>query len=109
MATRLNDSSSVNEAVADKAAKRKHQTHQISNALYYNFDADNNVIIPPYDELPILSKREEILRLVKENRVLIITGETGSGKSTQVPQYILDDMVKNGEEGKPYIVIGANV
>lgn len=40
--------------------------------------------------LPIYSYKEQITKAVKENAVTIITAETGSGKSTQVPQYLHD-------------------
>lgn len=43
-------------------------------------------------ELPIWNKKEEILRKLKENRVIIIAGETGCGKTTQVPKMILEKM-----------------
>jgi ATP-dependent helicase HrpA len=44
-----------------------------------------------YDpELPITTRREEILRALNERQVLIVAGETGSGKSTQLPQYCLE-------------------
>ena len=40
------------------------------------------------NSLPIFPYREKIVEAVKENAVTIITAETGSGKSTQVPQYL---------------------
>jgi ATP-dependent helicase HrpA len=40
-------------------------------------------------DLPISSYEDEILRAVKYNRVVIIKAETGAGKSTQVPQFLL--------------------
>merc|ERR1719271_553672 len=40
--------------------------------------------------LPIFKHREQILQAVKDYSVLIIVGETGSGKTTQVPQYLLE-------------------
>ncbi|XP_077122732.1 ATP-dependent RNA helicase TDRD9 isoform X1 [Ranitomeya variabilis] len=43
-----------------------------------------------YPELPILKNREELITLIESNSVVIIHGATGSGKSTQLPQYILD-------------------
>lgn len=40
-------------------------------------------------ELPTYAFREQILSSIDTNRVTIISAETGSGKSTQVPQYIM--------------------
>ncbi|GBC60441.1 RNA polymerase subunit sigma-70 [Desulfonema ishimotonii] len=46
---------------------------------------------PVYDsELPIVAKKEEIVRAISENRVVIISGETGSGKTTQIPKFCLE-------------------
>ncbi|KAI1301810.1 3'-5' RNA helicase YTHDC2 [Halotydeus destructor] len=41
-------------------------------------------------ELPIAKYKEEILQKINDNSVVLISGETGCGKTTQVPQYILD-------------------
>ncbi len=38
--------------------------------------------------LPIYPYREELLSAVRDNQVIIIVGETGSGKTTQIPQYL---------------------
>lgn len=38
--------------------------------------------------LPITTHKDEIVKAVRANDVTIIVGETGSGKSTQVPQYL---------------------
>jgi ATP-dependent helicase HrpA len=49
--------------------------------------------IPPlvYDEsLPIVARREEIVAAIREHPVLIVCGETGSGKSTQLPKFCLE-------------------
>ncbi|KAM8921066.1 ATP-dependent RNA helicase TDRD9 [Pelodytes ibericus] len=43
-----------------------------------------------YPVLPILKSREELINLIENNSVVIIHGATGSGKSTQLPQFILD-------------------
>lgn len=42
-------------------------------------------------ELPIEKYRTEIIQKINENPVTIITAETGAGKSTQVPQYLLEE------------------
>jgi ATP-dependent helicase HrpA len=41
-------------------------------------------------ELPISSRKDEILDAIKAHPVVIIAGETGSGKSTQLPKMCLD-------------------
>jgi ATP-dependent helicase HrpA len=41
-------------------------------------------------ELPIIARRNEILKAIRENQVVIISGETGSGKSTQIPKMCLE-------------------
>lgn len=40
--------------------------------------------------MPILSQSDEILKAIKFNNVVIIVSETGSGKTTQVPQLVLE-------------------
>lgn len=40
--------------------------------------------------LPILEAREEIVNAIKSHQVIIVSGETGSGKSTQLPKMCLE-------------------
>jgi len=40
--------------------------------------------------LPITAKRDEIVKAIQEHQVTIITGETGSGKTTQLPKMCLE-------------------
>ncbi|XP_010414781.1 PREDICTED: DExH-box ATP-dependent RNA helicase DExH7, chloroplastic-like [Camelina sativa] len=49
--------------------------------------------------LPISEVKNGILQHLREKDVLVVCGETGSGKTTQVPQYILDDMIDSGHGG----------
>lgn len=50
----------------------------------YNFDQNETPV------LPILAYKERIINTIETNKVTVIQGSTGSGKSTQVPQYILE-------------------
>jgi len=42
-------------------------------------------------KLPAAAKREDVLSALRSTNVLVVSGETGCGKTTQVPQFILDD------------------
>ncbi|OCK75643.1 DEAD/DEAH box helicase-like protein [Lepidopterella palustris CBS 459.81] len=44
--------------------------------------------------LPAWGLRDDIVHAVECNQVVIISGETGSGKSTQSVQFVLDDLIK---------------
>ncbi|OAT12922.1 adenosinetriphosphatase [Blastomyces gilchristii SLH14081] len=46
--------------------------------------------------LPIYRFREEILQAVADHQIIIIVGETGSGKTTQIPQYLHEAGYTNG-------------
>ncbi|KAK9116542.1 hypothetical protein Sjap_015489 [Stephania japonica] len=50
--------------------------------------------------LPIYLYREELLQAVQDHQVLVIVGETGSGKTTQIPQYLHEaGYTKQGKVG----------
>ena len=43
-----------------------------------------------YSDLPVSARADEIRDLIKENQVVVIAGETGSGKTTQLPKICLE-------------------
>ncbi|PRQ26379.1 putative RNA helicase transcription factor C3H family [Rosa chinensis] len=47
-----------------------------------------------FSDLPVMALREKILEKILENRVTLIVGETGCGKSSQIPQFLLEANVK---------------
>jgi len=50
--------------------------------------------------LPIYPYRDELLKAVHDHQVLVIVGETGSGKTTQIPQYLHEaGYTKRGKVG----------
>ncbi|MCY2962560.1 MAG: ATP-dependent RNA helicase HrpA [Planctomycetota bacterium] len=42
------------------------------------------------DTLPVSARREEIAQAIRDNQVVVVCGETGSGKSTQLPKICLE-------------------
>ncbi|QHN84221.1 pre-mRNA-splicing factor ATP-dependent RNA helicase [Arachis hypogaea] len=41
--------------------------------------------------LPIFSVRDDLLQVIRENQIVVVVGETGSGKTTQLTQYLHED------------------
>eukprot|EP00854_Cymbomonas_tetramitiformis_P009293 gene9293-11009_t len=52
------------------------------------------------ESLPIFKLRDELVQAVLENQVLVVIGETGSGKTTQITQYLAESgYTANGKIG----------
>ena len=47
----------------------------------------NNTIQQQRCLLPVFSVREELMEVIRENQIVVVVGETGSGKTTQMTQY----------------------
>ncbi|KOS18541.1 putative ATP-dependent RNA helicase ucp12 [Escovopsis weberi] len=56
-------------------------------------------------KLPAWSMRHDIVEAVEENHVTIISGETGSGKSTQSVQFLLDHLYEKGLGGCANMIV----
>ncbi|KAI0348676.1 P-loop containing nucleoside triphosphate hydrolase protein [Trametopsis cervina] len=63
----------------------------------------------PYQEmleqrqkLPIAAYRNQIIDTLANNQILVLSGETGCGKSTQLPAFILEDQLSRGNHCKVY-------
>ncbi len=55
-------------------------------------------------KLPAYKMREELVELIRSNQVVVISGETGCGKTTQVPQFVLDDLLERGLGSRSRVV-----
>jgi HrpA-like RNA helicase len=60
-------------------------------------------------DLPVFTKRADILTAVDQNQVTIITAETGAGKSTQIPQYLADHGYQKVIVTQPRILAARNL
>jgi ATP-dependent RNA helicase YTHDC2 len=58
----------------------------------------NPACVKTRQELPIFKHRSEVLSLIQNNQIVIVESTTGSGKSTQIPQYILENAAESGQK-----------
>lgn len=55
-------------------------------------------ILRKREQLPVYEFREELLMKVRDNQTIIVEGETGSGKTTQIPQFLLPMLAQPGRK-----------
>ncbi|KAF4032635.1 Helicase conserved C-terminal domain [Phytophthora infestans] len=70
-------------------------------------DVGTKVVRTPLVEatkLPVYGYREQILELVESNQLVVLSGDTGCGKSTQIPQFLLDDALARGRGEETRII-----
>ncbi|KAF8554533.1 P-loop containing nucleoside triphosphate hydrolase protein [Imleria badia] len=96
----VKDEEAEAEAAAEKAAASgekedykgdsKFASHLKTTAGVSSF-AKNRTLKEQREYLPAFACREELLRVIRENQVVIVVGETGSGKTTQLAQFLHED------------------
>jgi len=53
--------------------------------------AKNKSLKEQREYLPIFSVKNDLLTVIRENKIIVIVGETGSGKTTQITQYLYEN------------------
>jgi pre-mRNA-splicing factor ATP-dependent RNA helicase DHX15/PRP43 len=76
------DVEGISEKREDKKGTNPYTGRQYSQRYYS--------ILEKRKTLPIYEHRQQFLDLANNNQVVILVGETGSGKTTQVPQFIVE-------------------
>lgn len=56
-------------------------------------------------ELPVYSYREELCDTIAANRVTVVRGATGCGKTTQIPQFVLDQYINSSVGAQCGIIV----
>ncbi len=72
----------------EQALEKWQQQLQVSQTKV----ANRKLLIPvviDFPNLPVCEKREEIAQIIANNQVIVLAGETGSGKTTQIPKICL--------------------
>ncbi|XP_056266450.1 LOW QUALITY PROTEIN: ATP-dependent RNA helicase A [Pseudoliparis swirei] len=73
--------------------------------LQQEHDLNLQKILSEREQLPVRRFQEEVLSLVQAHAVVLVRGPTGCGKTTQVPQYILDSFIRGGRASDCNIVV----
>ncbi|KNB43586.1 pre-mRNA-splicing factor ATP-dependent RNA helicase [Blastocystis sp. subtype 4] len=78
------------ETDAEMEAENSYSGH-LTDAAGSSLFSQMKSIQEQREYLPIYSVRDELLSVIRENQVTIIVGETGSGKTTQLTQYLYEE------------------
>lgn len=82
--------------IGDTSSKQRHSDAKFTTSrqplLHPGLKDKANALLRFRKELPIWSHAPEIRESLRSKNVLLLVGETGSGKSTQVPQFLIDEL-----------------
>jgi ATP-dependent RNA helicase DHX29 len=83
-------------------------TPECSNRLQVDFERRRSstpyqMMLKHRSTLPIASFREEIVNTLEKNQIMVLSGETGCGKSTQLPSFILEDQLAKGRPCRIFV------
>ncbi|KAJ2289524.1 DEAH-box ATP-dependent RNA helicase prp43, partial [Coemansia sp. RSA 2706] len=99
-----NSAEGANQAFAALAPQKTTAAQQeaVENDTYNGltgrqYSEKYKTILAKRRELPVNKQRQNFLDLVHANQFVVLVGETGSGKTTQIPQYMLLDMLPQTE------------
>ena len=73
-----------------KPAQLEQITRQVASAEALIASRTAAVPVITYPDLPVSEHRRELMTALAENQVVVVAGETGSGKTTQLPKICLD-------------------
>ena len=88
------------DMLADNDSEQEDETEKAEkNALLGQLEVEEKRIKTISESrklLPVYAYRGELMAAIKDTQALIIVGETGSGKTTQLPQYLVEDGYTQG-------------
>ncbi|CAF1151787.1 unnamed protein product [Adineta steineri] len=108
----INDNAPIDDVEHAVQFEKLHSSFQYFEPLERNSVTDQNLLEDLHKKqrtslyqklnvkrthLPITDYRQEILNTTEQNQIFILVGETGSGKTTQTAQFILDDQISKNQ------------
>ncbi|RHY61624.1 hypothetical protein DYB34_008418, partial [Aphanomyces astaci] len=82
---------STNEDDVDYKNESQFSTHMKKKIEAVSEFAKSHTIAEQRRYLPIFQCRSELMQVIRDNQIVVIVGETGSGKTTQLTQYLHED------------------
>ncbi|EJS42982.1 dhr2p [Saccharomyces arboricola H-6] len=70
-----------------------------NTATYKSLKSQADDLLKVRKTLPVFQHKREIMTYIESNPVTVLIGETGSGKSTQIPQFILEQLYDKKKHG----------
>ncbi|KAF9036062.1 P-loop containing nucleoside triphosphate hydrolase protein [Hymenopellis radicata] len=67
---------------------RKAFEHELNPFTKQPHSAQYKKILEARKKLPVYGQMDEFFKMFKENQIIVMVGETGSGKTTQIPQFV---------------------
>lgn len=75
----------------DYRAEQKFADHMKEKSEASSEFAKKKTLLEQRQYLPIFAVRQQLLNIIRDNNIVIVVGETGSGKTTQLTQYLHED------------------
>ncbi|XP_054856361.1 pre-mRNA-splicing factor ATP-dependent RNA helicase PRP16 [Eublepharis macularius] len=79
------------DGTVDYRTEQKFADHMKEKSEASSEFAKKKSIVEQRQYLPIFAVQQELLTVVRDNSIVIVVGETGSGKTTQLTQYLHED------------------
>lgn len=80
----------------------KQEAQHLSAYLQGEWETANPVLSL---KLPVDDHRQRVVSAVRSSRVVVIAGETGCGKTTRIPRFLLEQCVRGGEGAECNILV----
>ncbi|XP_041659950.1 ATP-dependent RNA helicase DHX30 [Cheilinus undulatus] len=94
----------VTDAITGKPYRplSEHEIRQLNTRLMERWERVNPELSV---ELPVDAHRRRVVSAVQSSRVVVIDGETGCGKTTRIPRFLLEECVRRGEGAECNILV----
>lgn len=86
-----NEKPMAEDGSVDYRAEQKFADHMKERSEASSEFSKKKTLMEQRQFLPIFAVRQELLTVIRDNSIVIVVGETGSGKTTQLTQYLHED------------------